>query len=313
MLHALLAAATLAPSVSECRLGVHFLDDRYTIGARRLVAAGPRVLKLFDLGPGMREALRDYKTRWPDGTVVVRIWFQRRWNLQDDPEAAGRAFWNEILKPQHDRLTDRERSWIDYWEGPNEGDSTPTWGSVEDARWFARFTVAMVEAMRRDGARPLIGNIAVGNPGGTPEEVAAKVEAFLPAFEAAARARGAWGYHAYTLEYSTDPEKESWTSLRYRRILDAVRRKRPDLARLPLILTEAGVDRAGNSHEDGWVSRGSADQFERWLRWFDSELRKDPTVVGATLFASGGFESWPSFELEAFLPRLARMVGEGHR
>ena len=86
-----------------------------------------------------------------------------------------------------------------------------------------------------------------------------------------------------------------------------------DLARLPLVLSEAGVDRAGNSHEDGWVSRGSADDYERWLRWFDAELRKDPSVVGATLFASGGFESWPSFELEAFLPRLTRMVEEGRR
>lgn len=313
MLHVFVATALLAPMVSECRLGVHFLDDRYTIGARKLVAAGPRVLKLFDLGPGMREALRDYKTRWPNGTVVVRIWFQRRWTRQDDPEAAGRAFWKEVLKPQHDRLTNEERRWIDYWEGPNEGDSTPTWESLEDARWFARFTVAMVEAMRRDGAKPLIGNIAVGNPGGKPEVMAAKVEAFLPAFEAAARAGGAWGYHAYTIEYSTDLEKESWTSLRYRRILDVVRRSRPDLARLPLILTEAGVDRAGNSHEDGWVSRGSAHEYERWLRWFDAELRKDPTVIGATLFASGGFESWPSFELEAFLPRLTRMVEEGRR
>ncbi len=313
MLVPLLAAAALSPGVSTCRLGIHFLDDRYTPGARRLVAAGPRVIKLFDLGPGMREALRDYKTRWPDGTVVVRIWFQRRWSRTDDPAEAGRSFWREILRPRFESLTDQERAWIDYWEGPNEGDSTPTWETVEDARWFARFTVALADEMRRHGARPLVGNIAVGNPGGTPEEFAAKVEAFLPALEAAARAKGAWSYHAYTLDYTTDPEKESWTSLRYRRILEVVRRQRPDLAKLPLVLSESGVDRAGNSHEDGWVSRGSADDFERWLRWFDSELRKDPTVIGATLFASGGFESWPSFELEAFLPRLARMVEQARR
>ncbi|MCA1996960.1 MAG: hypothetical protein LDL56_07005 [Armatimonadetes bacterium] len=313
MLTSLLALSAMAPSVSECRLGVHFLDDRYTLGARRLVQAGPRVLKLFDLGPGMREALRDYKTRWPDGTVVVRIWFQRKWGRSDNPEEAGRAFWREILKPRFQSLSEQERAWIDYWEGPNEGDSTPTWETLDDARWFTRFTVSMAHEMARSGARPLVGSIAVGNPGGSPEEFAEKVEAFLPALEAAAKARGAWSYHAYTLDYSTDPEKESWTSLRYRRILQVIRRKRPDLARLPLVLTEAGVDRAGNSHEDGWVSRGSADDYERWLRWFDAELRKDPSVVGATLFASGGFESWPSFELEAFLPRLTRMVEEGRR
>jgi hypothetical protein len=138
--------------------------------------------------------------------------------------------------------------------------------------------------------------------------VRAKLAAFLPAFQAAANMGGSWGYHAYTIDYSTDLSKEMWFSLRYRMIYQTICSMDSKLATMPLILTEGGVDRAGNAYEDGWVSRGSAQKYEDWLRWFDGELRKDRYVLGVTLFQSGGFESWPSFELEAFAPRLVRLL-----
>lgn len=295
-------------SLSSSKLSIQMLDDRYTRGAQQIVAAGPRVLKLFDLGPGMRRALADYKYQHPDGKVVVRIWTTLRWRLSDNPEKAGEEYWDKVLSAPFYSLSRRERKWINYWEGPNEGDCTPTWASVDEVRWFNRFWLSLMRKMKQNGAVPNIGSIPVGNPGGSPAEVRAKLAAFLPAFQEAARMAGSWGYHAYTIDYSTDLSKEIWFSLRYRMIYQTICSMDPRLASMPLILTEGGVDRAGNAYEDGWVSRGSAQQFEDWLKWFDGELRKDPYVLGVTLFQSGGFETWPSFELEAFTPRLVRLL-----
>lgn len=296
--------------LSASKISVQLLADRYSPGAKQIVAAGPRVLKIFDLGPGMREALADYKTRFPQGTVVLRVWTTRKWTLQDDPEQAGRAWWTDVVKPHLDKITAQERRWIDYVEGPNEGDSTPTWRTVEEARWFSRFTVAMCKAYAEAGVRPNIGSIAVGNPGGNPSEFRANVRAFIPALEAAKKANGSWGYHAYTLHYTTDPDTERWFSLRYRMIREEVCKVRPDLSNLPLILTEGGVDLSGNIYESGWVTRGSADDFMKWLRWFDTQMRLDPYVIGLTLFQSGGFDQWPSFEVEAAAPRIAEHLRE---
>lgn len=304
----LLVAAYAVGSLSPCKLSIQMLDDRYTRGAQQIVDAGPRVLKLFDLGPGMKRALADYKLKYPSGKVVVRIWTTLRWSRSDNPEAAGAEYWDKVLSSPFKSLSPRERKWIDYWEGPNEGDCTPTWASVDDVRWFNRFWLSLLRKMKQNGAVPNIGSIPVGNPGGTPNEVRAKLAAFLPALQAAAAMGGSWGYHAYTLDYSTDISTEIWFSLRYRMIHQTISSLDPKLATMPLILTEGGVDRAGNAYEDGWVSRGSAQNFEDWLIWFDRELRKDSYVLGVTLFQSGGFESWPSFELEAFAPRLVKLL-----
>jgi len=307
----ILVAAIVAGAVSPSKLSIHLLDDRYTRGAQQIVAAGPRVLKLFDLGPGMRRALADYKSKYPNGKVVVRLWTTLRWNMTHNPEWAGEQFFDKVIRGPLASLNKLERKWINYWEGPNEGDSTPTWATVEEARWFNRFWLSLMRKMQQNRIIPCIGSIPVGNPGGNPMEIRAKLAAFLPAFQEANRMGGAWSYHAYTIDYSTDVGKEIWFSLRYRIIYDNIRSLDPRLATMPLILSEGGVDLSGNPYDDGWVSRGSAQRYEDWLRWFDSELRKDPYVVGVTLFQSGGFESWPSFELEAFAPRLAKLLQGG--
>lgn len=284
---------------------MHLLGGRYTEGARLVVAAGPRVLKIFDLHKDMLDALRDYKGRHPGGKVVLRMWHTHKWTLRHDPALSAREFWEKVYQGPLQSLSPADRRLIDYVEGPNEGDSSPTWFSLDEARWFGLFSAEFARVARQNGHRPVVGCIGVGQPGGTPEEMAAKWRLFFPALEAAKKAGGAWSYHAYTIDYSTDPEKESWYSLRHRRLVEITRRERPDLAALPLILTEAGVDFSGSGAKDGWQARGDADRFISWLRWFDSELQKDRYVVGATLFQSGDPGLWPSFELEPILPWLA--------
>jgi len=290
--------------VSDSKLGIHLIG-RYTPGARKIVAAGPRVIKVLDLHGEMLKAIRDYKSRHPDGVVVVRIYTRLRYEREADPVEAARDYWLRGLRPALGRLSERDRKLIDYLEGPNECEAYPAWESVETARWFARFWVELARIMSRNGFKPCVGSIPVGNPPGTVGEIEAKLEAFLPALREAEKLRGAWSYHAYSLEYSTDPSKERWTSLRYRIFYEYLRRKHPELADLPMILTEGGIDRRGDPERDGWRARGDEARFERWLIWFDRELRKDDYVLGCALFQIGDPAGWRSFDLEPIADWLA--------
>jgi hypothetical protein len=302
------AALWLAPArgeLSRSKLSVHFIA-RYTAGGRQIVSAGPRLIKVLDLGEDMRRAVREYKRLYPNGVVVLRIYTPIRYSRRDMPEERALHFWENVLWPPLSRLPEAERRLIDYLEGPNEGDTTPTWESLEDARWFARFWTALAPLMRRHGFRPCVGSIAVGNPGGSPEEVEAKFAAFAPALRVAKQLGGAWSYHAYTIRYTTNADEEIWYSLRYRKLHEILKRRFPDLANMPVILTEGGVDESGNPNLSGWQARGSAERYQRWLEWFDSEIRKDPYVLGVTLFQIGDPQGWRSFDLEPMAPWLAQ-------
>ncbi|HEV3203127.1 MAG TPA: hypothetical protein VGY77_02030 [Gemmataceae bacterium] len=297
-----LAIPGKSQTVSTSKLSVH-LDFHYSAGARQIVAAGPQVLKILDLGGEMLAAVRDYKAAYPDGLTVLRIYTRVSYRLQDDPEASAQDFWNRVLWPPLAHLSDDDRQLIDYLEGPNEGDSTPTWGSVESALWFGRFWAVLAPLMQDNGFRPCVGSIPVGNPPGTVQEMEDQLEAFTPALYAALDGGGAWSYHAYSDEYTTDENTESWYSLRYRRFYDFLGRQHPELTSLPLILTEGGAGR------DGWRS-GGAERFENWLTWFDGEISQDDYVLGVTLFEIGDPRGWPSFDLEPVADWLATYLGK---
>ncbi len=301
---ALLLALT-APATAQCvsgsKLGVH-LDFHYTPGARQIIGAGPPVLKILDAGGEMLAAARDYKAAYPNGLVVLRIYTRVSYGLQDDPVASAQDFWFRALWPSLSQLSNDDVQLIDYLEGPNEGENTPTWGSVESATWFGQFWAELAGWMQAYGFRPCVGSIPVGNPPGTVQEMEDQLDAFTPALYAALDAGGAWSYHAYSLQYTKDESVESWYSLRYRRFYDFFLRQYPDLLWLPLILTEAGVG------ANGWRSGGAA-KFEDWLTWFDAEISQDDYVLGATLFEIGDPQGWPGFDLEPLAGWLADYLG----
>lgn len=308
----LLLSLLLLEPLSESKLGIHLIG-RYTDGARRIVAAGPRLIKVLDpqASGEMVEAMRDYKRRYPNGVVIVRIWertTQVRYGLSDDPIKSADDFWRKVLEPAINALSPSDRMLIDFLEGPNEGENTPTWESVEAARWFGHFWERLAMLIAKAGFRPCVGSIAVGNPPGSIEEIQAKLDAFAIGLRAAARYGGAWSYHAYSIEYTTDLKIERWYSLRYRIFYEILRQYHPEISDLPLILTEGGIDRSGNAKTDGWRARGDAEKFQEWLKWFDLELRKDKEVIGVTLFQIGDQAGWWSFDLEPVSNWLANYL-----
>ncbi len=301
----------MSSSLSSSRLSVHLIGD-YSTGAQKIVAAGPRLLKAFTMEKrglvhdrAQMHALSDYKRRWPDGVTVLRVFTTGiHFARTDDPVPAARTYWLDGVKPFLVGCGARERALVDYLEGPNECEVYPAWESVATARWYARFWMELVNLMHADGWKACVGSIPVGNPPGSVQEMGDRIEAFAPALRYAARRGGSWSYHSYTLDYTTDLGGEMWTSLRHRFLLRRLRTNWPDVFRMPLLLTEAGVDRQGDRERDGWQARGDAQRFTDWLSWYDARLQEDPQVVGATLFQIGdGW--WSSFNVEPIADWLA--------
>src|SRR6185369_17712175 len=114
---------------SQSKISVHLLSS-YSSGAAQIIQARPRVIKILGTDSGMMQAARDFKAAAPDGKVVCRIYTSNAWSRTQDPAAAGSNFWQTILAPNLVNLSAADRALIDYVEGPNEGDSTPTWGST---------------------------------------------------------------------------------------------------------------------------------------------------------------------------------------
>jgi hypothetical protein len=285
-----------ASNPSGSRLAPHLLLN-YTSGCQQMIQAHPRVIKILDTGGGMLAAMREYKAGTPGGKVVFRAYTSKGYSVSQDPATCASDFWNTVLAPPLNALSPSDRALIDYVEGPNEQDSTPTWGSVADAQWYNTFWVNLAPLIGNAGFKPCSFSISVGNPPGDPAYMNTMIDTIVPALRACKQYNGAWGYHSYTIVYTQDVNTELWYSLRYRQYYQRFAQYYPDLNDLTLILTEGGVDGQSGSGGPGWKI-DTATRYQNWLAWFDARLMEDSYVLGCTLFQSGDTGSWNSFELE---------------
>ncbi len=283
------------PSLSK--LSIHQLTS-YSPGAAQIIQAHPRVLKVMGIATGPPlAAVHDYKASTPDGVVVLREYTGNQYLVTDDAAASALHFWNTVLAPPLNLLSPEDRALIDYVEGPNEGDSTPTWGSPEDTAWYNGFWMTLAPLIANAGFKPCAFSISVGNPPGSLGDMLASINRITPALRLVKSLGGAWSYHAYTIPYTTDVDTELWFSLRYRRYYDYFATAHPDLVDMPLILTEGGVDGHPGPGGAGWQNAGDAETYKNWLTWFDQRMREDDYVLGVTLFQCGS-PGWPSYEIE---------------
>jgi hypothetical protein len=288
--------AAFAQTLSSSKLSAHLINN-YTTGSSNIIVGHPRVLKILDLGSGMLQAARAYKASTPAGKVVLRIYTTTSYPQTADPASSATNFWTTVLQPPLTSLSSADRTLIDYVEGPNEGDSTPTWQSLSAAQWLGTFWQHLSPLIAAAGFKPCIGSIAVGNPPGSTSQMQSYIAALVPALRQA-KTFGAWSYHAYTLSYDTDVGVENYYSLRYRQFYSQFASQFPDLTTMPMILTEGGIDQSGTPSTSGWQARGSTANYERWLNWFDHQLAQDSYILGCTLFEIGNPTGWPSFDLE---------------
>ncbi len=292
---------------SGSKLGIHIIQNN-TAGVRQICNAHPRVIKILDLQGSMLAAARNYKASTPDGIVVLRIFTTKYYSLTDNPAASAADFANTVLLPKLNLLSAADRALIDYVEGPNECESTPCWGSVEEAAWYNDFWVALAPLIADAGFKPCAFSIGVGGPPGELGEMQQKLAAIVPALRVCKQLGGAWSYHAYTPNWSTDSNFQWWYSLRYRQFYSFFAQSYPDLVNLPIILTEGGFDSGGSPTLSGWQANGTATQYEDWLTWWDAHIREDSYVLGSTLFQIGT-SNWPSFDLEPIAGWFASYLG----
>ena len=246
-----------AQTLSSSKLSAHLING-YTAGSSNIVAGKPRLLKVLALNSGfptgLVQAMRDYKTKAPGGKVVVRVYSPKNYTTNDNATASALDFWNTVLLPPLNGISASDRALIDYLEGPNEGE-TPTLGypsSPQSSIWFNQFWTNLTPLMVSAGYKPCVGSIAVGNPGSLSD-----LDPFVPALRQAKAAGGAWSYHAYTIQYSTDVGVENWYSLRYRQFYSYFAQPSySDLLNMPLLLTEGGVDQTGHPWKK-WLQSGN--------------------------------------------------------
>jgi len=236
----------------------------------------------------------------PKAIVVVSVAGNAKlMSLANDPvEAAQKRFAGlegqlKKLEPHKDKI-DFLEAWPNMWEPAD----------VEMARWYGKFTEALARKIAEAGYRPVVLTSGMGGLPIKPEIL----DAMVPGLRAAKKYGGAWACHGYTMNYTMDTKEESYYSLRYRRTYDYLRKAHPEVADLPVLLTEGGVDYRGNPDKDGWQARGSAEKYEQWLTWYDRELMKDPQVLGVTLFKCGYGSTWKSFDLEPVMPWLLKYL-----
>jgi hypothetical protein len=284
---------------SQSKISVHLLGS-YSAGAGQIIQARPRVIKILGTDSGMMQAARDFKAATPDGKIVCRIYTASTWSIANNPAAAGSNFWQTVLSPAFANLSAQDRALIDYVEGPNEGDSTPTWGSSADADWYNTFWMHLAPLIANAGFRPLAFSISVGNPPGNNAEIQDRLNRIAPALRLCQQLGGGWSYHSYSLPYSTNLVDEIWYSVRYRQYYTYFASAHPDLVNLPLVLTEGGIDGVGP-----WSTRGDTNKYQNWLMWFDSEIRKDNYCLGVTLFQIGETGGWNGFNVEPIAGWLA--------
>ena len=287
------------------KLGPHVL--RTAPGLSEYLQAGPAVAK-FVGDWGMARTV-------PGNTLVVARRAQTHYDAQlqrasgKTPVQAAQQFMGDHISLY------RSDPHIIYWEGHNE----PVWSSLEEMGWYAEFEIERMRLMADYGLRCVIGNFATGTPplGLWP--------AFIPACREALKHKAILGLHEYScpwlwwmtgkhqLDPSDDQGDEGWTTLRYRK---AYRRYLipHGLGRLPLVITECGIDPLVNPRPPEtppgtwrhlrafWAEHDNepdnADYYFRQLLWYDGELQKDDYVVGATIFTWGSFgPPWEDFDV----------------
>ena len=177
------------------------------------------------------------------------------------------------------------RQWIDVWETFSE--FSAHWA------WQSDFYLALMDLAEADGFKLALYACSSGNP---PDAVT--VMQMLSCLKAA-RQRGHYlSLHEYG-DVGTDIVTLSGTqpyhALRYRQLYESI--LIPNGADPLLIISECG--------QNGGSTFPGEQTFLNDFCWYDSELMKDPYVVGAAIFTLG---NWASTNFQTALPALADYI-----
>ncbi len=240
----------------------------------------------------------------PDAFIFGRLYTPNQ-EFEDDPVKRGRKFAERILKEEVNKFEVNGKPIYNAWESFNETITETT--NDDKQKKYDDFQVAFGEKMRAEGFEPVGMNFAAGNFSG---------QQFLANFPGTLETYKYLGFHEYDWPTLDRLHKIGlaagnggmWLALRYRRIMQVVRKIFPD--RHTAIVTELGMTRGvvGGPDVGPWNPDEpiSPDDYWQSLLWYNSEIMKDDFALGACLFVVGAIHPWESFEhLGPIMDKLA--------
>ena len=307
------------PTCSGSKLSLHFVRGSPAT-YEWMKTARPSFVKLVDAALDWSPNLRK---EFPGMMQIGRVT-----GVEDDslvwknPIVAANDFVAKNL-PYYRKYPD-----INYWEGFNEWTAA---NAHDPQAWqaYAQFEAQRACLMQSYGYHAVIGNFSAGRP------EYAEMLVFLPAIRIGLKCGAILGLHEYsapTMQYGygqgvphrpTYPDRGMLT-LRYRYWYQDM--FIPLDLPIPLVITEVGIDggveagRPGPQGVTGWqdfrdywkntgLGDNPAEVYVSQLAWYDSEIRKDPYVLGAAIYQAGSYGR-NSFEVEPLIPELTNyMVG----
>ncbi|MEE9615393.1 MAG: hypothetical protein V3T90_00085 [Anaerolineae bacterium] len=240
--------------------------------------------------------LRQVKQVSPE-TVTVARWNGRpAVDANGDPaeKAADMLYGSE----GHMERWKYEKDVVDYWEVLNENDPPGIEGHV----WLAQFFIAAMDIAEANGYKLALFSYSVGVPQWHEWEAIVETGVFARAKE---------GGHVLALhEYGWPTTDSRWgeptedqpayedrgvLTGRYRYLYRDFLIPRDEV--IPLAITESGFD-------PSMIPTGWDDWKPRYVEnmiWYDTKLREDDYVIGATMFTIGPIGIWSDWDYEELL------------
>jgi len=275
---------------SGSKLGVHVVwgrRDGYGDFLRKITAAN-RVLSAVhcvdDFG-ACAEAKNPTAGGDPRTVTVGRVRGKEPIiSVQKDPEDNAVEFYAAV------RSTWLSNPWIDYWEAQNEIDS--------DYDWQKLFYLKLMELAEADGLKLALFATATGTPKQPHEDGGVAYAAIKDTCLEAKRGGHIMSMHEYggLIGSGTLRGTEPYHALRYRVLYDYLRQHD---AVVPLVISEC-------AQNAGYQFPG-VEIFMEDFMWYDSELKKDNFVIGATIFTLGNWNDGATNFQEA-LPALGDYI-----
>jgi hypothetical protein len=192
-----------------------------------------------------------------------------------------------------------EKDVVDYWEILNENDPPNVAGHV----WLAQFFIAAMDIAEANGYKLALFSYSTGVPQWHEWEAIVETGVFARAKEGGhilALHEYGWPTTDYRWGEATEDlppyEDRGVLTGRYRYLYRDFLIPRDEV--IPLAITESGLDPVlgGPPGEGPWRER-----YLEEMIWYDTKLREDDYVVGATMFTIGSFGIWTSYDYEELL------------
>lgn len=263
------------------KINWHIIEPRRIRGYDQSVITSRAGVKVVG-GPSELGILSYYHEKNPSALYVARVfdWCKAIGDMyatKATPIAAANVMYNAL----HGFVRGAGMEWA-WWEcGPNE----PGDDAID---WLDAYYINLIPRLAADGIKSVAYNFSVCHP---PLAAWARLSKSLKAIRAAGPKLSAVGLHQYGLHGNMWEHAQDGNDARVLR-----HRCIPEIAELPVVLTETGLD------EPGWqrTTRGT-DGYLDDLIWLDNELQKDTNVLGAFIFTCDMEPGWQDYRIEGDL------------